>query len=109
MIIPSLSPERPEPQKSALHALSKAPLVYTNVALRDWTAFQRLGISDVQAPGSYYFSLMLNPTMAIGDYAAERSPNRPLLLQLTRTPSHPGLTQEHQNRPARPDLLNPSF
>jgi spermidine dehydrogenase len=109
MIIPYLCPELPEEQKAALHNLSKAPLVYTHVALRDWTAFQKLGISDIQAPGSYYFSLMLNPPVDIGDYTAERSPNRPLVLQLTRTPCEPGLPEDHQNRAGRAELLDTSF
>jgi spermidine dehydrogenase len=109
MIIPYLCPELPESQKLALHDLSKAPLVYTHVAMRDWTAFQRLGISDVQAPGSYYFSLMLNPPVDIGHYTAERSPDRPILIQLTRTPCRPGLTEEDQNRAGRAELLKTPF
>jgi spermidine dehydrogenase len=109
MMIPNLCPDLPKAQKEALHALVKRPLVYTSVALRDWTAFQKLGISDIQAPGSYYFSLMLNPTVDIGDYAAERSPNRPTLIHLTRTPCQPGLPEADQNRAGSAELLATSF
>jgi spermidine dehydrogenase len=109
MMIPYLCPELPEVQKAALHALIKSPLVYTQVALRDWTAFQKLGISDIQAPGSYYSSLMLNPTIDIGDYAAERSPKRPILIQLTRTPCQPGLPEAEQNRAGRAELMATPF
>jgi spermidine dehydrogenase len=109
MMIPYLCPDLPKAQKEALHALVKRPLVYTSVALGDWTAFQKLGIADVQAPGSYYFSLMLNPTVDIGDYAAERSPKRPILIHLTRTPCQPGLPERDQNRAGRAELLATSF
>ncbi len=109
MIIPYLCPDLPKTQKEALHALVKRPLAYTSVALRDWTAFQKLGISDIQAPGSYYFSLMLNPTVNIGDYAAERSPKRPTLIHLTRTPCQPGLPEVEQNRAGSAELLATSF
>ena len=51
MIIPCLVPELPEAQKAALHALVKTPLVYTNVALKNWTAFEKLKIRTVFAPG----------------------------------------------------------
>ena len=44
MMIPYLCPELPEAQKAALHELIKTPLVYVSVALKNWRAFQRLGI-----------------------------------------------------------------
>jgi spermidine dehydrogenase len=109
MMIPYLCPELPEPQKQALRTLVKTPLVYTQVALRDWTAFQRLGIRDIQAPGSYYFSLALNPTIDIGDYASERSPKQPTLIRLTRTPCQPGLPNRDQNLAGQAELLATSF
>jgi spermidine dehydrogenase len=109
MMIPYLCPELPEPQKQALRTLVKTPLVYTQVALRDWTAFQRLGIRDIQAPGSYYFCLALNPTIDIGDYASERSPKRPTLIHLTRTPCRPGLPSREQNLAGQAELLATSF
>jgi spermidine dehydrogenase len=109
MMIPYLCPELPEPQKQALRTLVKTPLLYTQVALRDWTAFQRLGIRDIQAPGSYYFSLALNPTVDIGDYASERSPMRPALIRLTRTPCQPGLSNRDQNLAGQAELLATSF
>jgi spermidine dehydrogenase len=109
MMIPYLCPELPQAQKAALHALVKTPLVYTQVALRDWTAFEKLGMSDVLAPGSYYFYLRLNAPVDIGGYAAERSPKRPILVQLTRTPCRPGLTEAEQNRAGRDELLATPF
>ena len=109
MMIPYLCPELPEPQKAALHDLVKTPLVYTSVALRNWSAFQKLGISGVTAPGGYHTSLRLNPQVDIGDYTSEPSPDRPILLHMVRTPCKPGLSEFDQNRAGRFELLQTSF
>ena len=42
-MIPYLCPEMPETQKAALHQIIKTPLVYTAVALRNWTASNAWG------------------------------------------------------------------
>ncbi len=66
MMIPYLCPELPEAQKAALHSLVKTPLVYTSVALRNWTAFHKLGVAGFQAPGGYHSYAVLNPAVDIG-------------------------------------------
>ena len=109
MMIPYICPELPEPQKAALHELVKTPLIYTTVALRNWTAFQKLGLRRAFAPGSYYCSVSLNPAVDIGDYQAERSPERPILVHLTRTPCMPGLPEFDQNRAGRAEILATPF
>ena len=109
MMIPYLCPELPETQKAALHQVVKTPLVYTTVALRNWTAFQRLGISSVTAPGGYHTSFRLNWPVDIGDYKTERSPDAPILVHMTRTPCKPGLPEFDQNRAGRAELLATPF
>ena len=32
----------------------KVPLLYTNVAIRNWTAFQKFGANSIYAPGMYH-------------------------------------------------------
>jgi len=54
MMIPYLCPELPQKQQDALHSLVKVPLVYTHVAIRNWTTFQNLGIHQIVAPGGYH-------------------------------------------------------
>jgi spermidine dehydrogenase len=109
MIIPYLCPEMSESQKSNLHKVVKTPLVYTTVALRNWTAFQRLGVAGVQAPAGYHSSYRLNWPVDIGDYATERSPEKPILVHMTRTPCKPGLSEFDQNRAGRAELLVTPF
>jgi spermidine dehydrogenase len=109
MMIPYLCPELPQVQKDALHKLIKTPLIYTSVALRNWTAFQRLGIQRVYAPGSYHSSFDLNPTVDIGGYASPRSPEEPVLVSMERTPALPGLNEREQHKAGRAELLTTSF
>jgi spermidine dehydrogenase len=109
MMIPYLCPELPETQKAALHALVKTPLVYSSVALRNWHAFHRLGVSAVTAPGCYHTYFGLNPAVDVGDYVTERSPDRPILVHMVRTPCRPGLSEHEQNRAGRTELLATSF
>jgi spermidine dehydrogenase len=109
MMIPYLCPELPEAQKAALHKIVKTPLVYTSVALRNWTAFQTLGIASVTAPAGYHSSFRLNWPVDIGGYASERSPEKPVLLHMTRTPCKPGLSEFDQNRAGRAELLATPF
>ncbi len=109
MMIPYLVPELPEAQKTALHALVKAPLVYTNVALRNWKAFEKLGVRRIYAPGSYHVSASLNETVNIGNYRSPHSPGEPILIRMERAPAKPGLSEYDQNRAGRAELLATSF
>ncbi len=61
MVIPYICTELPEKQKAALHSCAKVPLLYTNVAIRNWASFHKLGASTFYAPGGYhsYFKLDL--------------------------------------------------
>ena len=109
MMIPYLCPEMSEAQKAALHQLVKTPLVYTSVALRNWTAIQKLGLRGYIAPGSYFAYALLNWPVDIGGYRSERSPEEPILLHLERAPCRPGLTEFEQNKAGRAELLTTPF
>lgn len=108
-MIPYLVPELPPEQKAALHAIVKCPLVYTNVALRNWTAFQKLAVRRVEAPGCYHISVTLNATVNIGSYRSVRRPDEPVLVRMVRAPARPGLSEYDQNRAGRMELLATSF
>ena len=109
MMIPYICPELPEKQKEALRYLVKVPLVYTTVALRNWTAFKNLGVSNVYSPGCYHPSVSLNPVVNIGEYRSSKKPEEPLLLRLVRTPCKPGLPARDQQKAGRTELLATSF
>jgi spermidine dehydrogenase len=109
MMIPYLCPELPEEQKTALHQLIKTPLVYASVALKNWHAFQRLGVRSVEAPGGYFSSFQLNEAVDIGAYKSVRSPDEPILVRMERTPAKYGLPEREQHRVGRAELLATPF
>jgi spermidine dehydrogenase len=110
MMIPYIVPDLPAVQKAALHQLVKVPLVYTSVAIRNWRAFQTLGISGATCPGSYFSSFRLAEPQAIGGYQTAANPDEPIVVQLTRTPCLPGAPTEcDQHRAGRVELINTPF
>jgi spermidine dehydrogenase len=109
MMIPYLCPDLPARQRDALRSLAKTPLIYTNVALSNWRAFKALGLAEVYAPGSYHSSLRLNPVVDIGGYRSVRTPDDPILVQMTRTPCKPGLDPRAQFRAGQAELFATSF
>jgi spermidine dehydrogenase len=109
MMIPYLCPDLPAPQKAALHELVKTPLVYVSVALRNWRAFQRLGVRHVDAPGAYFSGFQLNEAVDVGGYSSVRSPDEPILVRMERTPAKYGLNEREQHKVGRAELLATPF
>jgi spermidine dehydrogenase len=108
-MIPTLCPEMSARQKRALGYGSKVPLVYTTVALRNWRAFQKLGVQSVSCPGMYHNNVYLNPVIDIGDYSSPKSPDEPILVHMLRTPCSPGMSARDQQRVGRFELFSTSF
>jgi spermidine dehydrogenase len=109
VMIPYICPELPETQKEALSYLVKAPLVYSHVALRNWTAFQKLGVHHIVSPGSYHTYTALDFPVSLGGYAFPSKPEEPAVLFMLRTPCKPGLPVRDQNRAGRTELLQTPF
>ncbi len=109
MMIPFICPELPQAQKNALRYLVKTPLVYTSVALTNWRAFAKLGVSRVRCPGGYHSSFSLDSVMDIGDYHSARSPDEPIMVHMTRAPAQPGLPEREQHIAGRAELLATPF
>jgi len=109
MVIPYLCPEMPEEQKQALHYAVKIPLVYTNVQIRNWESFHKLGINSIYSPGGYFSTVSLDFPVSMGEYRFPSSPRESCLLHLLRTPCKPGLPCKDQYRAGRWDLLATPF
>jgi spermidine dehydrogenase len=108
-MIPYLCPELPQKQREALSYLVKMPLVYTHVALANWTSFHKLGIHQIVSPGSYHSYTALDFPVSLGEYKFPSRPEEPMVLFMLRTPCYPGLPARDQNRAGRAQLLSTSF
>ena len=109
MMIPYLCPELPEKQRDALHSLVKVPLVYTHVAIRNWTAFQSLGIHQIVAPAAYHTYTALDFPVSLGQYEFPSKPDEPIVLFMLRTPCKQGLPARDQFRAGRAELMRTQF
>jgi spermidine dehydrogenase len=108
-LIPWLVPEIPERQKEALAYPVKVPMMYTNVLIKRWTAFQKLGVSRFTAPGMCYPYVSLDPGTAVGGYQGVTDPEEPILVHMIANPNKPGLPRKEQNRIGQQELLSMTF
>jgi len=108
-VIPYICGELPTDQKQALSEAIKVPLLYTNVVVRDWTAWVKLGVSQIYAPGGYHTNVGLDMPVSVGGYTCSHAPEEPIVLHLGKTPCSPGLPAREQHRVGRMALLNTPF
>jgi spermidine dehydrogenase len=108
-VIPYLSSELPAAQVAALRSAEKVPIVYTNVALKNWESFVRLQTASATAPGCYFTQFRLDYRVSIGDYHCTKRPEEPIVVTMERYPCSPGLPARSQHRAGRADLYATSF
>jgi spermidine dehydrogenase len=108
-MIPYLCDEIGEPQKQALLYGTKTPFVYTHVAIRNWTSFQKLKVHQIYCPSAYFSYIALDFPVSLGDYRYPSKPQEPMVLFLLRTPCSPGKPRKDQLRLGRAELLATPF
>ena len=110
-IIPALCPELPKRQREALSLQVKSPVLYTNVALKNWRAFAELGVGAAVCPGSYHINAMLDFPVSMGDYQYSSNPDQPIVVHMERFPypANSGLDRRSQYRWGRHQLLSTSY
>lgn len=111
MVIPHIMPELEEEQREALAKNVKAPIVYTNVVVRNWRAFVNLKVSGISAPTSFHHQVSLDFPVSMGGYDHTRDPDRPICLHLVHVPGAPnqGLDARTQFRVGQGKLYAMTF
>jgi spermidine dehydrogenase len=108
-IVPYLCPEMPEAQRKALSYAVRAPLVYTNVLVSNWRAWQKLGVHHILALNGYHTEAKLDFPVSLGAYRHPATPDEPIVLHLEKTPLKPGFPRRGQHRAGRIELLSTTF
>ena len=108
-MIPYLCPELPARQKEAMAYGVRAPLVYSHVAIRNWTSFHKLGVFQIAAPGSYHVYAAIDFPVSMGEYRFPSQPEEPMVVFMVRTPCQPGLSQREQHRIGHAQLYDTPF
>jgi spermidine dehydrogenase len=109
VVIPYICEELPQKQKDALALAQKVPLLYTNVALRNWTSFQKLKTNAIYAPGCYHSRVGLDLAVNIGGYECAHKPEEPIVVHMMKTPCRPGRAARDQHIAGRTELFNTAF
>ena len=111
-LIPHICPEVGEAQAEAIDYAVKIPLVYINIAVRNWHAFANLGTHSIYVPQpSLMHSFGLDFPVSIGGYRFATGPGEPTVLHGSFVPTVPdqGLNEKQQHRQGRRRLYEMSF
>ena len=109
VVIPYICEELPEEQRKALSSAQKVPLLYTNVVIRNWNSFVKLGTNAIYAPGGYHSTLNLDSPVSIGDYHCTTKPDQPIVIHMMKAACKPGLPARDQHRAGRMELYSTTF
>lgn len=108
-VIPYLCPDMPTEQRDALNYNVHTPNLWVNVWLRNWQAFYKAGTCLLNAPGSYYASIILEPPVSVGGHQHTASPDQPAHVSLLRGYGAPGLGIKDQFRAGRIEMYETTF
>ncbi len=109
MMIPYLCEELPEAQKQALLSATKVPLLYSNVVVRNRSAFDKLKANSIYAPGGYHTHVDIDLPVSIGGYRCPRTPQDPTVVHMSKAPCQAGLPARDQHRIGRIELFTTTF
>ena len=109
VVIPYICEELPDKQKEALALAQKVPLLYTNIAVRNWKSFVKVGSNSIYAPGMYHTYLNLDLPVSIGGYQCAHTPDEPIIVHMMKAPCHPGLPARQQHSSGRMELYTTDF
>ncbi|PWB30854.1 spermidine dehydrogenase [Pseudomonas sp. SDI] len=111
MMIPYVLRGLPPEQAHALSQNVKFPLVYTKVIVRNWQAFQQLGVHEIYAATLPYSRIKLDYPVDIGGYEHPRDPTQPICLHMVYVPTTPnsGMSARDQARAGRARLYAATF
>src|SRR6185295_4159826 len=90
----------------------KAPLVYVNVAVRNWFPWVNRGVHEITNPMGFFSRVKLDYPVSLGDYQFPTKPDQPMLLHLVHVPTLPpgaGVDQRTAWRGARNLLYSMTF
>ena len=108
-VIPYLTDELPPEQVKALNDQQKVPLIYTNVQLRNWEAFDALKIDGFRARGSFWSGAEIDFPVSMGSYRFADKPTDPVILHLSKVLTEPGLPSREQALSGKRQLVSLTF
>ena len=110
-IIPDLCPQLPEKQKEALKYNVKVPLVWVQVAMKNWHMIEKKKVHVLQCPDSFYNSFYVDFPVSLGDYQFPQTSEDPVVFMMQHVPTRPnqGHTNREQYQLGRYDILKMTY
>jgi spermidine dehydrogenase len=108
-MIPYIAPDLSPAQQAAGHQAVKYPLIYANVAVTNWRAWQRMGASGISFPGGYWTDSFLDFPVSMGDYRFSSGPDDPIVVHFGTALTKPGLNPQSGAKAGRGSLVRTSF
>lgn len=109
-VIPFITDELADAQVEALNDQVKIPLIYTNVLIRNWEAFDKLKIGGFSAPKCFWDSVEIDYPVSSPNYKFADAPSDPVLLHMSKMPlSADGMGARDQATAGRYALVGITF
>ncbi len=110
-MLPYICPDLGADQRAALAGQVRAPLVYVNVAVRNWRSWVQQRVHYINNPAGFYANLKLDYPVSLGDYRFPTSPDEPMVLHLVHVPWPDGPIADQRSacRTARAQLYARTF
>lgn len=83
-VVARLTDELPAAQRAALDDQVKVPLLYANVLLSNWRAWQAAGLRALQPVGGFWDEASLDMAVNMGAVRAADTPEEPILVHLAK-------------------------
>lgn len=110
-VIPYVCDELSEQQKKDMLQNVRVPMVYGKVLVKNWHAFQKLGVWQVYAPKSPYCLVMLDYPVSMGGYEYPKTPDEPIIIHMVQiaVPYGTGNTLRQACKQGRAELYGKTY
>lgn len=111
-ILPHICPELPDDQREAIAYGTKVPLIYVNIAVRNWRPFAELGMHSLNVVQTdFMHSFGMDFPVSMGGVNFPQNPDEPTILHGSVVPCAPdqGLTAREQHVLGRRSIYEMSW
>jgi spermidine dehydrogenase len=89
MAIPYILKDLEPEQAKALALNVKVPMVYTNVVLKNWQAWVKLGVHEIYGVNTFHSRVKLDYSVNMGGYSSSTDPSQPIVVHMVHVPTIP--------------------
>lgn len=89
MVIPYILKDLGAAQADALKLNVKVPMVYTNLLLKNWRPWVKLGVHEIYGVNTFHSRVKLDYPVSLGGYAHTVDETQPIVAHLVHVPSVP--------------------